>query len=123
MDDRVPPWTGGAAAVVRLPREICPATTAGAVSRVLRLPVEGPAVAPGKLDGLHGPVRHLPCPHRPAWALTRPEGMAEIVDRRAALLDQHGRSALLVKARTREGKHLGRAALPSTASSPWPIPP
>ena len=39
------------------------------------------------IGGLHGATRHFFCPHCPTWMFTRPEGLDQFVNLRAAMLD------------------------------------
>src|SRR3546814_13962970 len=66
--------------------------TASAYSLSLAVPSAGFAVTSGEpaIGGLHGPTRHFFCPWCKSWMFTRPEGLDEIVNLRAILLDDHG---------------------------------
>jgi hypothetical protein len=39
------------------------------------------------IGGLHGPTRHFFCPHCMSWLFTRPEGMDNLVNVRATMMD------------------------------------
>src|SRR3546814_5119785 len=70
----------------------CQRMTASAYSLSLAVPSAGFAVTSGEpaIGGLHGPTRHFFCPWCKSWMFTRPEGLDEIVNLRAILLDDHG---------------------------------
>jgi hypothetical protein len=70
----------------------CQRMSASAFSLSLAVPAEGFAVTAGEpvIGGLHGPTRHFFCPWCMSWMFTRPEGLDDIVNLRAVLLDEHG---------------------------------
>ena len=67
----------------------CQRMTGGAFSISVMVPAAGFAVESGEpvIGGLHGPTRHYHCPHCKSWLFTRPEGMDEMVNLRASMLD------------------------------------
>jgi hypothetical protein len=70
----------------------CQRMTASAYSLSLVLPSAGFEVVEGTpvIGGLHGASRHFHCPHCKSWLFTRPEGMDDIVNVRATMLDDAG---------------------------------
>ena len=92
----------------------CWAVSASACSLTLVLPAEGFALIQGEpvTGGLHGPTRHLFCPHCLTWIFTRPEGMDEVVNPRATLLDEHGWLAPLLEIWTGEAFSWARTPAP-----------
>jgi hypothetical protein len=104
MDDWKLPWEGGCmCGQVRLritaPPLIsmachctgCQRFCASAFSLTLVIPSMGFTLLQGETDlgGLHGPHQHHFCPRCKNWIFTRPQGMPEIVNVRATMLDQH----------------------------------
>ena len=69
----------------------CQRMTASAFSMTLTVPSAGFAVTQGSpvIGGMHGAPRHFFCPRCMSWMFTRPEGMDEIVNVRAPVLDDH----------------------------------
>ncbi len=67
----------------------CQRMTASAFSLSVAVPAEGFKVTAGEpvIGGLHGASRHFHCPHCKSWLFTRPEGMDEMVNVRATMLD------------------------------------
>jgi hypothetical protein len=94
----------------------CQRMTASAYSLSLAVPSEGFEVTSGEpvIGGLHGASRHFFCPHCKSWMFTRPEGLDEIVNLRATMLDDHGWFVPFVEFWTREG--LPWAGTPATHS-------
>jgi hypothetical protein len=94
----------------------CQRMSASAFSLSLAVPAEGFAVTSGEpvIGGLHGPTRHFFCPWCMSWMFTRPEGLDEIVNLRAVLLDDHGWFVPFVEFWTQE--KLPWAGTPSTHS-------
>lgn len=105
MDDWKLPWDGGCRCGqtrfrVSAPPLLaaachcsgCQRMTASAYSLSLAAPSESFALTAGEpvIGGLHGPSRHFFCPHCKSWMFTRPEGLDEIVNFRATMLDDHG---------------------------------
>ena len=104
MDDWKLPWQGGCRCgqlrlTVSAPPLLasachctgCQTMSASAFSLSLAIPAAGFAVIAGApvIGGLHGPTRHFFCPHCLTWVFTRPEGLDEIVNLRATMLDDH----------------------------------
>jgi hypothetical protein len=83
----------------------CQRMTASAFSLSLAVPAEGFAVTAGEpvIGGLHGPTRHFFCPWCMSWMFTRPEGLDDIVNLRAVLLDDHGWFVPFAEFWTQEG--------------------
>jgi hypothetical protein len=105
MTDWKLPWTGGCrcgqtrikVSAPPLLAGVCHCTgcqrmSASAYSLSLALPAAGSAVTAGEpvIGGLHGATRHYFCPHCLSWMFTRPEGLDDIVNLRATMLDDHG---------------------------------
>ncbi len=67
----------------------CQRMTASAFSLSLAVPDQGFAIAAGEpvIGGLHGATRHSFCPRCKSWMFTRPEGLDDIVNVRATMLD------------------------------------
>lgn len=67
----------------------CQRMTASAFSLSTLLPAHGFEVTQGDpvSGGLGGPTRHLFCPRCLSWLFTRPEGMDDLVNLRATMLD------------------------------------
>lgn len=78
-----------AAADDGLPLSRLPADDRERVFAQRGVPAAGFAVIEGEpvIGGLHGPSRHYHCPHCKSWLFTRPEGMDEMVNVRAMMLD------------------------------------
>lgn len=70
----------------------CQRMTASAYSLSIALPSNGLEIVEGEpvIGGLHGASRHYHCPHCKSWLFTRPEGMDDMVNLRATMLDDHG---------------------------------
>jgi len=83
----------------------CQRMSASAFSLSLAVPAEGFAVTAGEpvIGGLHGPTRHFFCPWCMSWLFTRPEGLDDIVNLRALLLDSHGWFVPFAEFWTQEG--------------------
>ena len=127
MDDQAPPWAGScrcgevrfAVTAPPLPsaachRTGCRAMTASAFSLALAILAEGFAVTEGErvIGGLHRAARHLFCRRRLSPVFTRREGPDEIVDLRAAPLDEHAWFAPFIEAWTGEGLFRGPSPCP-----------
>jgi hypothetical protein len=69
----------------------CQRMSASAFSLSIAFPRDGFAVVGGEpvIGGLHGGTRHHMCPHCMSWMFTVPEGMDDIVNVRATMLDEH----------------------------------
>jgi hypothetical protein len=69
----------------------CQRMTAGAFSLSVLVPAVGFEVVQGEpvIGGLHGAARHHHCPHCKSWLFTRPDGMDDLVNVRASMLDDH----------------------------------
>ena len=67
----------------------CQRMTASAFSLSSLYPTDRFEVATGEpvIGGLHGATRHYFCPHCLSWLFTRPEGMDDLVNVRATMLD------------------------------------
>lgn len=67
----------------------CQRMSASAFSLSVAVPSEGFAVTQGEpvIGGLHGPSRHYHCGHCKSWLFTRPEGLDQMVNLRATMLD------------------------------------
>ncbi|MGY2685917.1 GFA family protein [Pseudomonas tolaasii] len=67
----------------------CRKMTSSAFSLSALIPASGFTVIQGcpVIGGLHGVDRHYCCPHCMSWLFTRPHGIDEFVNVRAALLD------------------------------------
>ena len=67
----------------------CQRMSAGAYSLSVALPAAGFEVSQGEpvIGGIHGPSRHFHCPHCKSWLFTRPEGMDDLVNLRAPMLE------------------------------------
>jgi hypothetical protein len=72
--------------------EGCQRMTASAFSLSIAVPAPAFTVVEGtpELGGLHGASRHYHCPWCKSWMFTRPEGLDELVNVRASLLDVPG---------------------------------
>lgn len=69
----------------------CQRMSASAFSLSLAIPAEGFTVTAGEpvIGGIHGATRHYFCPRCKSWLFTRPEGLDELVNMRAMMLDEH----------------------------------
>lgn len=69
----------------------CQRMSASAFSLSILVPSSGFEVVEGEpvIGGLHGATRHHHCPHCMSWLFTRPEGLDEMVNVRATMLDDH----------------------------------
>ena len=69
----------------------CQKMSASAYSLSLAIPAQGFNVTKGEpvIGGLHGPTRHVFCPHCLTWMFTRPEGLDDLVNLRPSVLDDH----------------------------------
>lgn len=67
----------------------CQRMTASAFSLSFVAPSEGFEITAGEpvVGGLHGPDRHLFCPHCMSWMFTRPNGMDWFINVRTTMLD------------------------------------
>ncbi|HEY9623641.1 MAG TPA: GFA family protein [Crinalium sp.] len=67
----------------------CQRMTASAFSLSTLYPSSAFQVTSGDpiIGGLHGATRHYFCPHCMSWLFTRPEGLDELVNVRATLMD------------------------------------
>jgi hypothetical protein len=67
----------------------CQRMTASAFSLSLAVPASGFAILLGEpvIGGLHGASRHYHCPHCKSWLFTKPEGLDDMVNVRATMLD------------------------------------
>jgi hypothetical protein len=83
----------------------CQRMTASAYSLSVALPANGFEVVEGEpvIGALHGPSRHYYCPHCKSWLFTRPEGMDELVNLRATMLEDHSWFSPFVETSTSEG--------------------
>jgi hypothetical protein len=70
----------------------CQRMTASAYSLSLIVPANGFEVVSGEPQpgGLHGASKQLYCGRCKSWMFTRPDGMEDIVNVRATMLDDHG---------------------------------
>ena len=68
----------------------CQQMTGSAFSLSAMYPTAGFEVTAGEpvVGGLHGPTRHLFCPHCLSWLFTRPEGAEWLVNVRATMFDE-----------------------------------
>lgn len=83
----------------------CQRMSASAFSLSILVPAAGFEIVVGEpvIGGLHGPSRHYHCPHCKSWLFTRPEGMDDLVNLRASILDDHAWYAPFVETCTDEG--------------------
>lgn len=82
----------------------CQRMTASAYSLSVAIPTDGFEVeGEPVIGGMHGASRHYHCPHCKSWLFTRPEGMDELVNVRASMLDEHAWYAPYVETCTAEG--------------------
>lgn len=105
----------------------CQRMTASAYSLSVAVPAAGFEIVEGEpvIGGIHGASLHYHCPHCKSWMFTRPEGMDEMVNVRATMLDDHAWFAPFVETWTQEGfawaktgaKHSFAALPPADA---WP---
>jgi hypothetical protein len=82
----------------------CQRMSASAFSLTIAVPSAGFAVIAGEpvIGGLHGATKHQMCPHCMSWVFTRPEGMPDLVNVRATMLDDHAWFAPFVEMFTDE---------------------
>jgi hypothetical protein len=83
----------------------CQRMTASAFSLSVALPASGFEIVQGEpvIGGLHGASRHYHCPHCKSWLFTRPEGLDDLVNLRATMLDDHAWFVPFVETCTAEG--------------------
>jgi hypothetical protein len=83
----------------------CQRMSASAFSLSLAVPASGFEVIEGEpvIGGLHGPHRHHHCPYCKSWLFTRPDGMPELVNLRATMLEDHAWFVPWVETCTIEG--------------------
>ena len=83
----------------------CQRMTASAFSLSVLVPAAGFEVVAGApvIGGLHGASRHYHCDYCKSWLFTRPEGMDELVNVRATMLDDHAWFAPFVETCRDEG--------------------
>jgi hypothetical protein len=83
----------------------CQRMTASAYSLSVAVPAAGFEVVCGDvvIGGLHGPSRHYHCAHCKSWLFTRPEGMDDMVNLRATMLEDRAWYAPYVEVHTDEG--------------------
>lgn len=69
----------------------CQRMSASAFSLSILVPWAGFELLQGEpvIGGLHGASRHHHCPHCKAWLYTRPDGLDDLVNIRASILDDH----------------------------------
>ncbi len=67
----------------------CQRMTASAFSLSALYPSSNVEVVQGEpvIGGLHGATRHFFCPHCMSWLFTRPEGLDDLINVRATMLD------------------------------------
>jgi hypothetical protein len=96
----------------------CQRMTASAYSLSLMVPAAGFAVTAGEpeLGGLHGATRHYFCGYCKSWMFTRPEGVADLVNVRATMLDDATWFAPFIETCTAE--RLPWAATPAVHAFP-----
>jgi hypothetical protein len=82
----------------------CQRMTASAYSLSVAVPASGFAIVQGEpvIGGLHGASRHYHCPHCKSWLFTRPEGLDDLVNLRASMLDDRAWFAPFVETCTAE---------------------
>ncbi len=82
----------------------CQRMTASAFSLSSLYPTARFAVTAGDpvIGGLHGATRHFFCPHCLSWLFTRPEGMDDLVNVRATMLDDAQAFRPFIETFTRE---------------------
>jgi hypothetical protein len=83
----------------------CQRMSASAYSLSLAVPDGGFEVTAGEpvIGGLRGATRHHFCPHCLSWMFTRLEGLDDMVNLRAPMLDDHGWIVPFVEFWTQEG--------------------
>ena len=83
----------------------CQRMTAGPYSLSVAVPATGFEITVGTpvIGGLHGASRHYHCAHCMSWLFTRPEGLDEMVNVRATMLDDHAWFSPYVETSTAEG--------------------
>lgn len=83
----------------------CQRMTASAYSLSVALPADGFEVVSGEpvIGGLHGASRHYHCPHCKSWLFTRPEGMDDLLNLRASMLEDASWYAPFVETCRAEG--------------------
>jgi len=69
----------------------CQRMSASAFSLSLALPAAAFSIVTGEpvIGGMHGPARHYFCGWCLSWMFTRPDGLDDIVNLRASMLDRH----------------------------------
>ena len=127
MTDWKLPWRGGCRCdrvriVVSAPPLLtlachcvgCQRMSASAYSLSVAVPAAGFAVERGEpvIGGLHGASRHYHCPHCKSWMFTRPEGLDDLVNVRATMLDDHAWFTPFVETWTAEGFAWARTGAP-----------
>lgn len=67
----------------------CQKMSSSAFSLSALVPADGFALTQGEpvIGGLHGEARHYFCPHCMSWLFTRPQGIDDLINLRATLLD------------------------------------
>jgi hypothetical protein len=92
----------------------CQRMSASAFSLSIAVPAAGFEVAQGEpvIGGLHGASRHFHCPHCKSWLFTRPEGMDEMVNVRASMLDERSWFAPFVETCTSEAYPWAKTGAP-----------
>jgi hypothetical protein len=83
----------------------CQRMSASAYSLSVAVPAAGFAITRGEpvIGGLHGDSRHYHCSHCKSWMFTRPQGMDDMVNVRATMLDDRRWYAPFVETWTDEG--------------------
>lgn len=83
----------------------CQRMSASAFSLSILVPAAGFEIVTGEpvIGGLHGASRHYHCPRCKSWLFTRPEGMDDLVNLRASILDDHAWYVPFVETCTDEG--------------------
>jgi hypothetical protein len=92
----------------------CQRMSASAFSLSILVPSVGFEVTAGEpvIGGLHGASRHFHCPHCKSWMFTRPDGLDELVNVRATMLDDHAWFAPFVETCTSEGLPWAKTGAP-----------
>jgi len=82
----------------------CQRMTASAFSLSVAVPASGFAILKGEpvIGGLHGVHRHYFCSYCMSWAFTRPDGLDNLVNFRATLLDDTSWYSPYIELCTRE---------------------
>jgi hypothetical protein len=82
----------------------CQRMSASAFSLSILVPSSGFAVTAGEpvIGGMHGASRHHHCGHCKSWLFTRPDGMDQLVNVRATMLDDARWYAPFVETETAE---------------------